>query len=57
MFLPNWIRGGGEGKVYVEQGSVPVFIRGKEGVAKWAWRLACLSILERQVLVGSLVAL
>lgn len=27
MFLPNWIRRGGEGKVYVEQGSLPVFIR------------------------------
>lgn len=29
MVVPNWIRRGGEGKVYVEQGSVPVFI--KEG--------------------------
>lgn len=57
MFLPNWIRGGVEGKVYVEQGSVPVFIRGEEGVAKWAWRPACLFTLERRPLVGSPVAL
>lgn len=28
MVVPNWIRGGGDGKVYVEQGSVPVFIMG-----------------------------
>lgn len=31
MFLPNWIIGGGEGKVYVEQGSVLVFIKGRKG--------------------------
>lgn len=30
MFLPNWIREGDEGKVYVEKGSMPVFIRGKK---------------------------
>lgn len=46
MFLPNWIRRGGEGKVYVEQGSLPVFIR----------RNRCSKvgpfILERQVQVG-----
>ena len=40
-------------KVCVEQGSLPVFIRGR----KWAWRLVCLFILERQVLVDSPVAL
>lgn len=31
MFLPNWIRSGGEGKVYVEQGSVCLFILQRQG--------------------------
>lgn len=30
MFLPDWIRERGEEIVYVEQGSVPVFIRGRK---------------------------
>lgn len=52
MFLPKWIRGGGEGKVYVEEGSVSVIIRGKK-----RGKLLCLFILEKQILVAFLVAL